>query len=73
MDNPRMTEERRELHRIAKKAACEAGLPLHVWLQLNGLPHNATRHEGLPNLCTVYGICDAAGVKVSDYFGRLGR
>ena len=68
-----MTAERRELHRIAVKAACEANLSLNVWLQIHGLPHNATRHEGLPALGTVYRICDAAGVKVSEYFGRLGR
>lgn len=65
--------ERTALRAVAYQAAFEAEVPVCHWLQVKGIPRADIYNDGRPSLRIIYQVCDAAGVKVSDFFRRIGR
>ena len=68
--------EQRALHGLAVEAAAAQGVSLAEWLEGHGISRKAVYGQARsnhPSLGTIYRVCDAAGVKVSEFFERLGR
>lgn len=70
--DPFRSRERAALRRIIMAEAARCGMPVGKWLQAHGMDRKTVSKAGRPSLDTVYRVCDAAGVKVSDYFRGLG-
>lgn len=68
-----MVKEKRALRRIVQRAAYERGQTVRAFLSENGLAHSTYYRSTPPTLGTVYATCDAAGVKVSEFFRMVGR
>lgn len=66
------SRERAAVRRIAMVEASRYGMPVGKWLQANGLDRKTISRAGRPTLDVVYRVCDAAGIKVSDFFRGLG-
>ena len=66
--------ERMLLWGLAKDTAEQDGVPFCKWCDLKGIStqtfHN---HACMPNLDTIYRVCDAVGIRPSDFFRLLGR
>lgn len=70
---PEMGEERRLLLAMALEAAGDGDQKLQTWCELHGLNRATLYHTSKPNLDTVYKVCEACGVKVSEFFVKMGR
>ena len=66
-----MTREKDKLRRIVKHAALEANTTVSKWLDLHGIGRTTYYRNDMPDLLTVYKVCDSAGVKVSDFFKEV--
>ena len=73
-----MTKEREALHRLAKAAANRAGMTVEGWCKAhqvsygNLLPRDKDAKWQI-RLGTIYKVCEAAGVKPSQFFAAIGR
>ena len=63
-----MTREKDMLRRVVKRAALEANTTVAKWLDLHSIGRTTYYRNDMPDLVTVYRVCDGAGMKVSDFF-----
>ena len=68
-----MSEEKRTLRRMVKKAALEAGVPLSIWLETNGIPRTVCYSDHSPSLECLYRFCKALDMKPSEFFASMGK
>ena len=68
-----MSDEKRALRRMVRKAALNAGVPLRTWLETNGIPRTVYYSDHCPTLECVYRFCMALGMKPSEFFASMGK
>lgn len=68
-----MSDEKRALRRMAKKAALDSGMPLSIWLEANRLSRTVLYSGNRPSLAYIYRFCKAADMKPSEFFASMGK
>lgn len=61
------------LKELAAKAAVSAGIPLSWWLEIHAIPRTTIYSSRTPNLGTLFKVCEAAGIKPSDFLREVGK
>lgn len=64
---------KKALKELAAKAAIAEGVPLLWWLEAHFIPRTTIYSDRTPNLGTLFKVCEAAGVKPSDFLREVGK
>ena len=70
---PPLNPTKRLLRRMVQAAAVRDGMTILAWLDAHDIPHTTYYSKNDPTIYTLFKVCDAVGIKPSEFFRRLGK